>query len=900
MDGVPKKIIQSSTGQSIEVELRPGFLKTPKGKEVLAALSHLPVSQIVPLFDRFWSHSTIEKAFSYHGIRRERPAHINYDDDTIGFIIEGFKRSHHLPPNSPELFQLKEEIIRGVAKRLKRQKVTWNQIACVARDLSKAEVRKHDPNVPYPLRWGSDTKSAKKPLPPEPALKLHKFPDPPTLQITKEAWEQNPGEVRVGAISRIDWKDKGARAALAALEFQICAWEGCHYNVLNGGLVSKRDIQERIDEKLEQLTPAQRRVFRTKVINYVLMDIANELNSIIPIIKKPPEAVKPGEEELVRLYIMPSLILDGAYGKRKKNVYGEEVARLLQGMRPDIRLQKTGGDTTRLKGIGVTEEEAARGQIIRWINPTKHRLPGQYASTAADKEIREEEEAAEYYAHLYVVGGYGSSISKPGGGERKRPFITLPVCHIPMPRREGEPSIALNQIGVRIIKAQPGGKERLIQTWSLHDLATYERLFVTGIKEGATEVHKRIVEAIKREEHRRGLTIGELADALKIERTEIEQAVQFLLEPRALKRTTWPGLYFDPESGRYNFHRDWFQDHLRYPWPYDKDYLELKRLVAGCLHAGYNTTDYEYFRRRVPKIIVRFGIKVFEIVGDLIAGLKHHQIHRGQVFSGLGYTEQEIFAAELVGTVMYDVFVERFEQYEAARRGQKLEKGELESWIAEALLLFIFIVGNHDAWQEETGHIPGYVFKSTLISILNYYIGKYLLDRGLFTAALNDIIETKVVELPEHNAVYTFPGGLRVGLVHPRKGRTKTASQRAEEALDFCENCHVTDSANYHTAIVAQKWHPDLGQREAIQVGAFTPFTYYEQGQLKRVDFGPIYSNIRYQEKDLLGRRQARIFMTEHMFFSEPILTEPISKNTNIDQLKESLGLLRARVKPVR
>lgn len=882
-----------SNGASVVVGKKRGFLFSPDSKPILTAVKDLSWPETLKRLP--WHQRVIERAFAYHGIKRSRPdpKRIIYTDEVTRFIVEAFMMSHHYPRGSDEIAKMKYEIIAGVAKLLGRKKVSWNQVYQAAKSFSKEQVRQVDVNAPHPLGWGGDVKpKIEEPRVEEPKLITRRFPKPPVLQISREVWERNPGEVRVGAMSRIDWKDRGARAAIVLREFEIFAGEGCHYNVLNGGLVSKRDIMARIDVKLEELTAAQRREYKTTVIDFVCTDIANELHSIIPIIKKPAECVVDGGEEFVRFYIMPSRILDGVrrVGAAKELVYGEEVARLLQTMRPDIKLYKTGGDTTRLKGIGTTDEEIkAGGQKISWINPRKHRLPGQFASTPADKEIREEEAAAEYLTAFTVVGGHGSSISKPGDGERQRPFLTLPVSHIPMPRREGEPSIALNQIGARIIRVQPGGKQRFVETWSLRDLARDERLFMTGIKDGANELHHKIVDAIKREEQRRGLTVGELADFIAVPRDQIEEAIKFLVEPKALKRTTWSGLYFDDESGRYNMHRDWFQERIRYPWPYE-DYLELRRLLAGCLHAGYNTTDYDFVTYRLPEIILDQDVQVLEILGDLIGGLKHHMIHRGQVFSGLNYTEQEIFAAELIATVLYKVFVKRFEKITVGYDRHKLAKGELESWIDTALLLFLFIVGNHDAWQEEEGHIPGYVFQSTLVSILNHHSGNYLLARGLFTPALYESIGKKVIELPEFDAVYTFPGGITTKLMHPRKGRTKTVSQRAEESLEDSRE-HLADSANYHTTIVAEQWHPELGQRHAVQAGALTPITYHERGILKKVDFGPVLSVTRHHK--------GRAFMHRHMFYNEPLLQHPISKHTDVNQLKEKLGLLRSPVQSV-
>lgn len=714
-----------------------------------------------------------------------------------------------------------------------------------------------------------------------PDLIPRQWSKPPVLEISKEAWER-PGidgklEVRVGAFSRIDWKSKGARAGLIIIESEIFVQEGCHYNELIGGLVDKKDIEIKIREELNRHTSAQRKRFGTAIQNYVLQEKANELNSIIPFIKKPSLPDKPDRTEFVRLYISTSLILDGNHG--------EMVAKLLMKMRPDIRLQKQGSNRTRLKGVGATEEERKKGQEIQWVTLRKHRLPGQFASTGVDADVREERAAAESLPVIYIHGGLGASFFKPGGGERDISVISLPVSCVPMPRQPGEPSVALNQIGCTIFHASIDGEEKRVETWSLRDLVTRERDLVTGIKDGATDLHRKIVEALKEEDDRAGLYVGELSDRTGASREEIERAIPFLIEPKSLKRSTWPGLYQDEDSGRISFHNDWFQDRVRFPSLYGKPCLELRRLLFGCFHAGYNTTDYEFVRRRFPQIILDLNINIVELIGDIIAGLKHHLIHRGQIIGNINYTEQEIFAGEILGTDLYEVFETRILKM-MNEKGSKPTQEELDQWIALALVLFLYIVGNHDAWQEENGHTPGVAFRNALITVLHRQITKFLWSHGLFTPNLDDILRAKHIELPAYEAVYTFPGGVSTELHHPGMARTKTVSIRAEEALDY-SRCNFADIANFHTGIVVHKWHPKLGQCVAVQAGAMTPMTYFEHGKLKRVDFGPVFAQT--------FHRNGRIFRTMHQFFNEPILKKPRDKNMDIGVLKRELKIFQAQ-----
>lgn len=718
-----------------------------------------------------------------------------------------------------------------------------------------------------------------------PRFRKKNFPEPETLTISAEAWNK-PG-VRVAAWSRPFWKHKGARAAIVHREIALAVQDGCHYIVHCGGFVDKKSIEKSVNQMADdiagvnKLTRAQRNSILPLVREHILDEMAREIHSLLPYIKSPvPD--ENGEKKkktvgFVRYYIMTSLILDGRYGDAIVN-------RLIKVMkRSDIRLLKQGQDHTYLKGVAKNEEEKVLGQMLGWLTPRKHRFPGQYASNAAEKEIREAEAAVpDKYPAMWVVGGFGASVSKPGRN-RKRPFISLPVSYVPVPSTAGEPSVTLNQIGMRVIEAHPDGEEKLIRTWSLRDLAKDERKFITGIKTGATDLHRRIVDLVKLD--RMGLHVGQIADTLDVDRDEVERAVQFLIEPKASTRITWPGLYMDEESDRINFHLDWLQERLRYPWPYNEGYHDLRRLIFGCLHAGYNTTDYEYVRYKFPEIIKKFKIQVVELVGDVTAGLKHHLIHKGQIISALNYTEQGIFAGELLGTVFYDVFVDWFKEGLGDRKATELTMDELEELVILSLVSLKYIVGNHEAWQKENGHTPCVEFKAALISLLNYHIGKFLREQGVSVRRLEEIVISKIIELPEHNSVYEFPGGLRTELFHPSMARTKTESIRAEEALDFSE-CQMVDVANFHTAINVQKWDPELGQREANQAGAMCVWTEFENGKLKRIDFGPIYSRVLYKE--------GKIFMSEHQFFSTPILKKPLSVHVDVNQLKDGLGLLRS------
>ncbi len=379
---------------------------------------------------------------------------------------------------------------------------------------------------------------------------------------------------------------------------------------------------------------------------------------------------------------------------------------------------------------------------------------------------------------------------------------------------------------------------------------------------------------------------------LQEDRETIEREIKFLVEPKALTRITWPGLYLDHKSQRYNFHRDWIQERLRYPWPYEKDYYDLRRLLTGCVHIGYNTTDYEFIRWKFLDIIRRFDIQVLEICGDVIAGLKHDMIHQGQIMSALNYTEQAVFAAEIFGTIIYERFMEKFDKLLGGRNPKTIPEKELELLTILSLICVLVKIGNHDAWVAVNGEVPLFTFCITLVLMLRDHLDRFLWQKGVHTPNLGDIILSKIILLPEHNAVYEFEGGLRTELLHPHMPGTKTGSLRLEDAVSFSRNCQLVDLFNFHTAICGEFWRPELGQIVAVQGGAMCLYTGFEANRMKRLDFGPVYSRVLH--------KNGRIFTSEHMFFNKPTpgFTDPLPVHIDANQLKEKLKLLRSPVSP--
>lgn len=698
------------------------------------------------------------------------------------------------------------------------------------------------------------------PKPTELLLTEKIFSKPVVWDIDKEAFER-PGH-RIGFLSGIDYKSEGFRAGLIKVGFDLFRQEGTHFNVLNGGLVSKQYIATKIKEKTEGV----RREFRDAVINNILNEAAQELSSIIPKIKKPSPA---GDGSYVRLYIMTSLQYDGEYGG--------EIARRLQALRPDdIRYYKHGGGHR----IEVKQRGKEKNKVVWTVNPKKSRLPSKYHSTAAEREIDDKRgQTTKDYPDLWVAGVFASSIHKPDG-ERGEAYITLQAL-----RRLEEVHVAENQIGVTVVEYTSDEDEdddRFVRAWDLKDAVANELMNITGIKSGANEIHRNIVNDLKIS---RPTTIGLLSDKLGIDRKTIEEEIKFLVEPEKTTRKTWPGLFEDKASQRYDFHLDWLQDELTYPRFDAESFLEDKMLFFSCPHVGYVTTDYQYMVEEMPRRILKHDIEILVGLGDFIAGLHHEYLKTGEVFGNLNNTEQEKFAAEIMGTVLMKVFDKRFEAKLKACKKKKITREKTEEFVKNSLPLFIFIPGNHDLWQLREGSTPLEIFEDKLKGLLIRYISAILARKGLPAVDIFSIVNRKILKFHDYEAVFTLPSGLKLEMVHPHMARAKTTSLRAQEALDVSES-QIIGIGNFHTAIVMNKWYPDRGQTIVVQAGAIVTYTTFEKRKLKKIDFGTIYLRTLSKNK--------RIVMTETAYFDKPCLYGSIPKWTNLDQLKEELNILSA------
>lgn len=848
-----------------------GFSLKPEGKKILKALvdEGLTAKKISEVLGK--TINSIHMLYSGLRIKLPRPAlgASKWNAKMEEAMFDGYRKSAECKKNS-ERNNLKLDTLKKINTARDKNVGEIKNWAAVSLHMSGLSAEKK-------LSWGGgdDLREKNKEDDIE-QMKIflrkeeRSWPEPEVLEISEEAWHR-PG-ARRGYMSRFDYKGPGYRSGIILEECRKLVDEGDHFFGVVAGIVNKDYIRKELKRRLKGLKSEE----KGSVIEHFIVESAKELASVIPKIKKPANVwIDPNKPEFVRFYISTSPIYDGPKSDFYESTYGEEIARRLQALRQDdIRLENEGSARLDIKGADE----------IDWIiSPTKHRLPTKYYSGAAEREIEDKSgQSDQLLPDLWVVGTSASAIHKTGGskkmpnmGEKDRPYITVPASC----RLEAS-TVAENQEG--IVTVNSIDDKHFVRFWNFKDLIHKEKQFITGIKDGASELHKKIVNVIK--EHG-AMTVGLLSDKIGVDRQTIEEAVKFLEEPKMSARKTWPGIFYNPKSQRYDFHLDWLQERLKHCLP--KEYVEDVFLFFGCLHAGYTTTDYEHFVKEYPGIITKYKVRTLVGLGDFIAGLRHSLMHRGEIIGALNNTDQEIFAAELIGTIIFVAFKKQFEAALLKFAGRKPSKDELKAMIADPLILanFIYIDGNHDGWQLQEGTTPLVTFRDKLKIILVRETNGLISARDLPTIDVDSLVDKKLIHLPDFMPVHKLGSGLTLGCRHPGMARADTTSLRAQKALDAL-GTQVVGIANFHVATTVRKWRPDLGQCVAIQAPTQVIYTPFEGSKMKKLDFGPVFCRIL--------SNSGRIYMDETAYFSKPLLEAPLPKWIDVDKLKESLGLLRA------
>lgn len=830
------------------------FYLTDEGKRILQALNddkNFSRKDIAAILDK--SVIAMCNIYIRAGISRSRQYKkiFIWTEELDRIMLAGFKESGKYP-NGYERNKFQSELLEKINATRgpdHDKEITWK---AVGQRMSQMPFDKK-------LQWGG--KISKEDQVAELKKELIKeersWNEPEILEVKEDDWKR-PG-VRRGYLSRIDYKDRGYRSGTIQLAFQKFCEEGTHLNALVAGLISKPFAKKELKRRLKGVKP----YLRESIIEHFVNEAAKELAAVIPKIKTPASTwTNPEKPEFVRLYIITSPVYDGPYADFYEKSYGKEIVDRVQQLRPEDIVCDEGGRRLHLK---ILKE-------VDWaISPVKQRLPSKYYSTAAEREIEDKiGQSDQSMPDLWIIGGYASALHKTKG-EKGQPYITLPACC-----RLEATTVAENQEGIVIVESVNG--ERLVRFWNFKDLIHNEKKFITGIKEGANDIHKKIVNVIKNYGSVPG---GTIADELNVDKQVIDKEIEFLLEPKMSSRKTWPGLRYDSRSRCYDFHLDWLQERLRYSLP--KEYYDERFLLFGCLHAGYTTTDYQHFVQKYSEIILNHNIKYLCGLGDFTAGLKHDLMHRGEIVGAMNNTDQEKFAAELVATIIFKVFKKWLENGLASFGGRKPEPAELKVIAENSLPTFLYITGNHDEWQLRSGTTPLEVFRDKLVNILDREIGN-LVSASDTAINVHKLIEERMLLLPDFRPIYVLPSGLIFGARHPGMARASTTSLRAQHAIDAL-GAQVAGIANFHVATIAHKWQVDLGQCVAPQAATQVIYTPFEGSKLKKLDFGPIYLRVLSHAK--------RIYMSESGYFNEPILKEPISKWSDVDRLKDSLKILR-------
>ncbi len=768
-----------------------------------------------------------------------------------------------------------EDVQKSIEKSI--PKATPQKIHAIARKLGVLGQRTHlkgtastfgkEPDKNKPVVETISSRELLENLP----LEERKWDDPEVLDITEEQWQKSG--VRVGLISGIAFLNEGRRDGLVYLGFQDLRNEPTQFNLHIGHLIDKDAFQEKIAERMAQAKEHLRQERATKklpkisdqtlkerVVDQLVDETAKALAAIIPKIRKPKSAweKRKGQEVpmFVRLYIITSEKYDGPYG--------ELVAQKLQTLRNDIRL--TDSDQLEVKGFG----------ILGALAPRKNRMPSAYYSTAAEKEIKEREgQMTQNFPDFWAIGPFAASVFIPNG-VHERPYVMTAAL-----RKLEEVTVAENQVGILVLEYRTKGELPLVRIKSYRDLIKQERFFINPPR-GANEIQQGIVRILQ---NRGGQSVGLIEDHLPkiVSREKIEEEIQGLVEPKGTKLKTWPGLFFNPRSQKYNFHLDWIQERLRYPEI--KGLQKDSMLFFGCLHAGYNTTDYEHWVKEIPRIILEQDVQHLFGMGDMVAGLHHNFLCTGEVFGNMNYTEQEIFAAELLATALLKVFSVRFEALTKGKNLSATSPEELVAIVRQSLVQFDFIPGNHDLWQEGEGHTPLVIFSGKLVELLMRNISRIFIEyRVPFFDLLGTILNRLNLYADYGAQAVTLPSGIRVAMQHPHMGNAQTSTLRAQNAFGFLGS-QVSAIANFHSATVVHQWRPDLGQCVVVQVGTQAIYTRFERRKMKRsVDFGPILLKVLSHD--------GRIQQTETAYFNKPYLTSAILKTTDPAVLKKKLGIV--------
>jgi len=512
-------------------------------------------------------------------------------------------------------------------------------------------------------------------------------------------------------------------------------------------------------------------------------------------------------------------------------------------------------------------------------------MRGDYYSTAVERVIKDKtKQTSQSSPDIYVVGCFGSSIHKPKG-ELKYQYLSIPACH-----RLEETRVSENQVGVSVLEFPADGSQHLFRTYNLKDLIGKEFSFIVPPK-GASSLQKRMIEMMKNKTENKGWsTRGIFIKELGVSGEQVDKALESLMKKKTFRRNgeNWPGILYQDKSKKYYFDLAYIQRYLKYA-PSNGSYNEDRIVSFACMHAGSRETDYQFFVNEMPKIILKQNADILIDAGDTKEGLKHDLDKKGEIIAGMANnTLQEKFAAHLIGTVIFRVFKERFTALLKDCDRDKLNPDKVADLVQKALILFIYILGNHDLWEAGDGHEPLVVFREVLVRFIAEHIHTHLVEQKLPYYPLTKLLESKVL----CQEFYDLPSGLKLSIQHPHMSRAKTTSIRPQEMMDYGKRmgCQVTVGANFHVSESVDEWDMDLGQCHCQEIGTMKHGSNFERHKMKMVDQGAGFLRV-LSRKDDYFKNPNRIFMTETAFYGAPKPVPPVDNLAIVNSFVKDLGV---------
>ncbi len=700
----------------------------------------------------------------------------------------------------------------------------------------------------------------------------------------------NDKTVRIGLMSRIDFGSDGFRQGLLELAAETFKTEDVAFVVLAGGLVSGRVVAEKTSALKKRLKELQRQIKakdkelqyeedakKAKLLQTAISKLARERSKVEDALEElTPEKMAAtlakslprftdARGKPVKLYIIPSPAYDKAVG--------EKTATLLADLedREELRLLKSGGDRLPLW------EDTPKMRNLEVLTLDKQTwLRGDYHSTPVQRRIKDKrrQTSSSEQVDLQVVGGVGVSILKPEGNWPIG-FVAVPALH-----RLEETGVAESQVGVQVLEVECDRRNATLRSHSFKDLISRERGFI-GAPSDLSPARLKCIDVLKK--HGRCST-GRIAERTGLSKDTVHKTLRDLLATKDNKRyKTWPGLVYDALADRWDFELTWVQRFLRYRLPEGERKTDVFVAIC-CMHAGSLDTDYTHFLEDVPKVMLEQGATMLVSAGDHVEGTSHDLLMKGEIVAGADNTEQEELAADMISTVLFEVFKVRFDAAQKASAPKGPE--EVAALVRSTLPKFRYVPGNHCGWISRSGVRPLATMVSRIWTNLTGWLDAHLASKKLGIPGSLDLVKDHIETVGDGR--FLLPSGMPMGMTHPHMGGSETISSSAQKALNLYRDCPVVIIGNFHTGVLVEEWEAKLGQRACIQVGTMKHGSPFEHSKLKTVDQGFAAAKI--------VSINGRIVCTVTTFYSNDKVqpgSRRVDRRKPLADFRKSIGLVR-------